>query len=189
MPLYRPTLIVSTLLLVACGAEPVTPPTETLHVHGPALSHAADHSAAQNRINAMIRQATARYQQVEVARDAGYLPTGGCVPGMGYHLINETLLLDGIVDPSQPEILVYEPQKNGRYRLVAAEFMVVAAQWDPFNDGPPLLGSRPFDDHRPEGSGGPPFPHYQLHAWVWMNNPDGIYSPFNPNSSCQYAAD
>jgi hypothetical protein len=91
------------------------------------------------------------------------------------------------VEPTRPEILVYEPQSNGRLRLVAVEFMVPAAAWDPFNSGPPTLGSREFDDHRAPGSGGPPFPHYQLHAWVWKDNPDGIYTPYNPNSSCEFA--
>ncbi|CAN5659908.1 MAG: hypothetical protein H0U67_09100 [Gemmatimonadetes bacterium] len=96
------------------------------------------------------------------------------------------LLLTGTVDPARPEYLVFEPQKNGSLKLVAAEFMVRSEDWDPGNDGPPMLGSREFDDDRPAGSGGPPFP---LHAWVWMNNPDGIYTLFNPNASRTYAWD
>jgi hypothetical protein len=190
MPRTRPTLtLMASALLLSCADAPVTPPLVDHHLHAPALSRAADHSAAQNRINATIRQATARYHRVEVAEADGYVLASACVPGMGYHYLSTPLLLDGTVDPAHPELLVYEPQANGELRLVAAEFMVRAEDWDPYHSGPPMLGSRAFDDHRPAGSGGPPFPHYQLHAWVWMNNPDGIYSPFNPNSSCEHAWD
>lgn len=191
MPSFRSLLpVLCSILLVACADEPVSPAQGEWghHDHGaPALSSAPT-SASQNQINAAIRQATARYQQIEVALADSFTIGSPCVPGMGYHYIREDRL-DGVVDPSRPELLVYEPQKNGRLRLVAVEFMVPAAAWDPFNDGPPLLGERAFDDHRAPGSGGPPFPHYQLHAWVWMNNPDGIYTPFNPTSSCRYAAE
>lgn len=146
----------------------------------------ANNPAAQNKINAEIRQATAHYQQVERAVSDGYAPSGHCVPGMGIHYINMEHLKDGVVDPSKPEVLVYEPMKNGRLKLVAAEFIIMAKPWDAVHDGPPMLGSKEFDDHRPEGSPGPPFPHYQLHAWVWKHNPAGMYVPFNPTVSCEY---
>lgn len=144
-----------------------------------------DNPAAQNKINAEIRQATAHYQQEEKAIADGYAPSGHCVPGMGDHYVNFGLV-DDIVDPSKPEVLVYEPQKNGRMKLVAVEFIVVAATWDAEHAGPPMLGSQEFDDHRAAGSPGPPFPHYQLHAWVWKHNPDGMYTPFNPTVSCEF---
>jgi hypothetical protein len=179
--------VLAALLLAACADAPVQPAIDGPHEHMSSLAHEADHSAAQNEVNASIRRATARYQQLDAALADGYALASGCVPGMGYHYLKESLL-DGVVDPSQPEILVYVPQRNGRQRLGAVEFMVPAAAWDPFNDGPPMLGSRAFDDHRAPGSGGPPFPHYQLHAWVWMHNPSGIYSPFNPASSCEFAS-
>lgn len=145
-----------------------------------------DNSAEQNKLNAQIRQATAHYHQVERAMADGYTPAGGCVPGMGIHYVNFGLV-DGTVDPSMPEVLVYEPQKNGKLKLVAVEFIVVAAAWDATHSSPPMLGSRVFDDHRPVGSPGPPFPNYQLHAWVWKNNPAGMYTPFNPTVSCEFA--
>jgi hypothetical protein len=172
-------------LLAACGDAPVAPasigiPASIVHAHSP------DHSGEQNVVNATIRRATARYQRIAAALEDGYAPVSECVPGMGVHYLREDDV-DGIVDPARPEVLVYEPQKNGRPNLVAVEFIVPAEAWDPFNTGPPLLGSHPFDDHRPPGSGGPPFPHYQLHAWVWKHNPAGIYTPFNPNVTCEHA--
>lgn len=155
-------------------------------------THVKGHSASQNKIIAEIKRATARYHRIELAEADGYVRVSECVEvpglgGMGYHYQNMDYLFDGLVDPSKPELLVYEPMKNGKLQLVAVEFMVIAEPWDAENDNAPMLGDKVFDDHRPEGSGGPPFPHYQLHAWVWKNNPNGIYTPFNPVVSCQFA--
>jgi hypothetical protein len=156
----------------------------------------------QNRILAEVRKVTAKYHRLEVAESDGYALDPHCVEvpglgGMGHHAANFGLV-DDIVDPSNPEVLLYEPGKNGQYKLVAVEFLVVAAPWDAQNDGPPMLGSVEFADHREiimvdgnpvNAKGGPPFPHYQLHTWVWKNNPSGMYFPFNPTVSCSYAAD
>ena len=169
--------------------------------------------ADQNKILAEIRRATAKYHNIDVAIADGYELDPHCVAhpefgGMGHHAIDTLKILPAVV-PSEPGILVYEPMKNGKYRLVAVEFLVPAAPWDddPDYDGPPMLGEVKFDDHREmipvlddfgepvldesgdtvkvNAKGGPPFPHYQLHVWVWKNNPEGMYSPFNPNVSCE----
>ena len=146
--------------------------------------------AAQNHLLAQIRRATARYHYIEVALADGYELGSECVsvPGlgaMGHHFIKNSLV-DGEVDPLQPEALLYEPTKNGGFKLIGVEYIVVAAPWDALHDNPPMLGNKVFDDHRPEGSSGPPFPHYQLHAWIWKDNPNGIYFPFNPKVSCAF---
>ena len=107
---------------------------------------------------------------------------------MGYHYASFGLI-DDVVDPATPELLLYEPQRNGKLKLVGGEFMVHADAWDPHNDGPPTLAGQAFDDHRAEGDirHGIPFPHYDLHVWVWQNNPSGMFAHFNPTVSCQYA--
>jgi hypothetical protein len=28
-------------------------------------------------------------------------------------------------------------------------------------------------------------PHYELHFWLYKKNPSGMFSPFNPDVSCQ----
>jgi hypothetical protein len=104
--------------------------------------------------------------------------------GMGYHYVRGDLM-DGVLEPTRPEALLYEPQRNGTLRLVAVEWIIVAALWA--GDGIPMLGSQPFDDHTAPGSGGPPFPHYQLHAWLWKHNPAGMHTQFNPNVTCDHA--
>lgn len=156
--------------------------------------------AVQNKILAEIRQSTAKYQRLQAAEADGYSLDPHCVEvpglgGMGQHAAKLSLV-DATVDPSNPEVLLYEPGHNGQFKLVGVEFIVAAAPWDYANDGPPMLGNVAFDDHREmieidgklvNAKGGPPFPHYQLHVWVWKNNPRGMYFPLNPSVSCAYA--
>ncbi|MFC4872340.1 hypothetical protein [Negadavirga shengliensis] len=147
--------------------------------------------AEQNKILAGIRGATAKYHRLEVAEASGYDLDTHCVEvpglgGMGHHAVN-FVLIDGEVNPLMPEVLVYEPSKNGKYQLVAVEYLVDAGAWHGEDEDrePPMIGGVPFDDHRNFlEKGGPPFPHYQLHIWVWKNNPNGLYAPFNPNVKC-----
>lgn len=147
-------------------------------------------TAAQNRIVAEIRRSTARFHRIDVALAEGYAQASPCVSspagGMGHHY-DKRPLVDGRVDPSNPEVLLYEPQADGSLRLVAVEFIVPAAAWDPLHDSPPMLGNRTFDDGRAMNIGGPPFPHYQLHVWLWRNNPEGMYARFNPTVGCEHA--
>ncbi len=162
-------------------------------------------NAAQNQILAQIRRATAKYHDLDAAVADGYILDPHCVEhpefgAMGQHAVNMARIVP-FVNPSEPGVLVYEPAKNGKLKLVAAEFLVPAEPWDAMNPYPPMLGEVEFDDHREiifvedefgvlvpvNAKGGPPFPHYQLHVWVWKHNPLGMYFPFNPNVSCQYA--
>jgi hypothetical protein len=76
---------------------------------------------------APIRQATANYHDVAKAIAGGYQapdaaewvasPDGG----MGVHAVNPALLSDQVIDPLGPEVLLYEPKKNGGFRLVGVE--------------------------------------------------------------------
>lgn len=136
-----------------------------------------------------IRDATQAYQSVDAAVAAGYAPAGPCVAhptmgAMGIHY-SRAALADGTVDPRQPEVLLYAPGPNGSLQLVGVEFLVPAAAWDAANTTPPALAGQPFDDHRaPAARHGLPFPHYDLHVWVWRDNPNGVFAPFNPAVSC-----
>lgn len=174
-------------------------------------------NAAQNQLLAQLRRATAKYHNLEVALADGYELDPHCVEhpvygAMGQHAVNMDRIVPFVV-PLEPGVLVYEAKEDGDYKLVAAEYLVPAEPWDAMNDGPPMFGQIEFDDHREiifveltddygnvvtddEGNpvmvpvnakGGPPFPHYQLHVWVWKNNPLGMYFPFNPKVSCEFA--
>jgi hypothetical protein len=143
------------------------------------------------------RAATAQYHQNARAQAAGYgvlrdaagiacidHPTDG---GMGIHFVNGTLVSDDVVNATTPELLVYEPTKNGRLRLVAAEYVVFQAAWDAHHSSPPRLYGRDFELVEAGNRYGLPA-FYELHAWLWKHNPSGMFEDFNPNVTCAFSA-
>ena len=57
---------------------------------------------------------------------------------MGIHYVN-TSLLNGPIDATQPQALIYEPTANGQYKLVGVEFIILASALPP-NAAPQLEG-------------------------------------------------
>ena len=107
-------------------------------------------------------------------------PGSGRVNGSGTHS-----------DFRQPSMLVYEPQPDGSMELVAVENLVFADAWHAKSKSPPTFHGRtyPLLKDEPatkvdEAHGWQP--HYEQHLWVFRDNPNGPYSPFNPNVTCQY---
>lgn len=144
-----------------------------------------------------IRAALDRYQDPYRAVHDLYLSTVGCVEyprggmpghvdyepgGMGVHFLNVPLFMDGEVDPQRPEVLIYERTEDGELRLAAAEWMVPAG---PETERPELFG-REFEG--PMVGHVPLMPqdlhHYDLHLWLWKDNPAGIAAPTNPELDC-----
>lgn len=119
---------------------------------------------------AEVRRATAQFHDVATAVDAGYELGSPCVPGMGFHYVRGVAAGPADLDPLAPEILVYAPRSDGSLQLVAVEYASMA---------PAELFGVAFDAPH---DGGPPF--HALHAWIWRGNPDGVFSPTNPNVSC-----
>lgn len=95
-------------------------------------------TVAQKQGIAAGRNATACFHNFEAAQHAGYTIqfAVGCAvdPGTGpndpsqgaqaYHYMNETLLGDGVIDLERPELLMYEPQKNGSVKLVGVDYVL-----------------------------------------------------------------
>lgn len=137
---------------------------------------------------AAARAATAKYQRVEQALAAGYVPDGFCVGSpagaMGDHYVKFDLLTDGILDPEKPEVLLYMPGANGIRRLVAVEYFKPDADQNlATSDDKPSLFGQPFDG--PMEGHTPTMPiHYDLHVWLWENNPAGMFAQFNPSLTC-----
>jgi hypothetical protein len=141
---------------------------------------------------AQVRQATAKYHDVNVALADGFVPTPHCIAepglgGMGIHYINPPRLMDTEVNILEPEILLYA-EVGGELKLIGVEywFSIGAPDTPVPNPAPPapVIFGRPLDGPMPAHEPGQP-PHYDLHAWVWMANPSGIFAPFNPNVNCQ----
>jgi hypothetical protein len=161
---------------------------------------------------AAVRQATVRFHDISAAYAAGYTTQfEPCVqiPGtdlvMGVHARHDTLMSDQVVDPLRPELLLYEPKPNGGLKLVGVEYfqIVLVHDGDPnTNDQPvpyfgaeappadrtvgttPQLFGRPFDGPMPGHIEQMPW-HWDLHAWIWHANPDGIFADFNRTVRCR----
>jgi len=135
---------------------------------------------------AVVRQVTAKYHDVGAALADGYVPGSPCVESpdgaMGIHYMNPALLGQP-VDLRRPAILLYIPGDDG-LELVGVEYFHADADQDlsTDEDRPALLGQE-FDGPMPGHGGGMPI-HYDLHAWVWANNPAGTFAEFNPRLSC-----
>jgi hypothetical protein len=162
------------------------------HVHGVAAQHQEQTPEQKKQASALVqavREATRPFLNVENAAP-DYALVFGCVSGgdfgaMGMHFLNGSLLGDGEVDVAHPEILLYEPLPNGRLRLTGADYLVDAAEWNakPEHTGPPQLMGQLFHlFDSPNRFGLKAF--YTLHVWAWKDNPNGTFTNWNPNVSC-----
>ena len=179
MKALRRTLAAAIVTAVSIGGFATA--SEAHEDHEPA----GELTGAQRQV---IREATKQFRDVAAAEAAGYINGAACAAhpelgGMGIHFVNPALIGDGRVDPTMPEILVYEPTKNG-LRLVAVEYFVVDADQNLATDGdrPTLMGNA-FEGPMPGHEPGMPI-HYDLHAWVFKNNPSGDLAAWNPRVSC-----
>jgi hypothetical protein len=137
-----------------------------------------------------VREATERFKDVSVAEAEGYKLTFGCVTGpdsgaMGLHYVNFPLVASGILDPTRPQIVIYEPTQSGKPRLTGADFLVLADTWDKAHPGTPpeLMGQLFHYFEAPNRFGLPAF--YTLHVWAWKDNPNGAFVNWHPNVSCK----
>jgi hypothetical protein len=137
----------------------------------------------------VVREATERFRDVEVAKREGYGLLFGCVSGedygaMGLHFVNMALVADPALDPTRPEIVIYEPRPNGGVRLIGADFLVFKADWDAQhpNETPQIMGQLLHLFESPNRFGLPAF--YTLHVWAWKDNPTGTFVNWHANVSC-----
>ena len=101
---------------------------------------------------------------------------------MGVHYANGVLVGDPALEIARPEVVMYEWQ-DGRPRLIAVEYVVLAEAWNAANDAPPVLGGQLFSyTGAPNRYGIPAF--YSLHVWAWQQNPDGLFADYNRKVSC-----
>jgi hypothetical protein len=183
VPIVALLALVPTLLAVP--SSPVAAQARGTAVALPALSPELEKA----------RAALDKYRDPVLAVHDGYFSTVGCVEyleggregtmqyapgGMGVHFLN-LQLIGPTMDPAKPQVLIYEPDGN-KLRLVAAEWFVPveAAASRPTIFGKQLEG--PMEGHHPLMPAG--LHHYDLHVWLWKDNPAGFFSPTNPVVKC-----
>jgi len=136
----------------------------------------------------IVRDATERFRDVTVAEAEGYALQFGCVTGpdagaMGMPFVKGALVGDDVIDPAQPEIVIYEPKPDGRLKLIGADFLVLKDVWDAKHAAPPQLMGQLFHlFEAPNRFGLPAF--YTLHVWAWKENPNGSFVNWHPNVKC-----
>ena len=145
---------------------------------------------------AATRAALDKYQDPIAAIRDGYFSTVGCVDyprggrgmgemaykpgGMGVHFLNAALIGPKL-DSLKPQVLIYE-LLGPRLRLVAAEWFVPTAV---SKEALSIFGTRldgPMEGHAPV------LPvelhHWDLHVWLWKENPNGLMHPTNSTVKC-----
>jgi hypothetical protein len=156
----------------------------------PSAAFARTPSHLTSKQRAVLLEATSRFRDVKQAIKAGYLPTKDCVPGMGFHYAKPALAGDVNIDPTLPEMLVYTPAAGGKVRLGALEYFRADADQNLKSDEDrPTLFGQPFNgpmEGHPMPPGQPPMPiHYDLHVWLYQNNPSGELATENPGVDCR----
>jgi hypothetical protein len=158
-----------------------------------AMIPAVTAAAAGPRHDALepVIQATRMFHRVGEAVKANYAQftdVNGvtCIDGppgegnMGIHYVNGTLVGDGKIDARHPEAVLYE-QTNTGLQLTAVEYIVLASDWK--SPQPPALFGHSFMlITAPNRYGLPDF--YALHVWLWKDNPNGRFFPWNPQVHC-----
>lgn len=156
---------------------------EATYTNNPNISSYSSNGSEKNTGLATFRRATARYHNLDKAIEEGFEqilpcmedPEGRGALGVVYAKPDR---IDATIDLNEPEILFYEPQKNGELRLVGGEPVIPIELWTENN--PPSLFGQKF--HRNDEHG-----LYGLHMWVWKHNPDGVFAFWHPNVSCKYS--
>lgn len=111
-----------------------------------------------------------RYHNLQVAHAQGWNVEGPTIPFMGVHWLNLSLF-DETFEMLNPEVLVYAPDENGDMQFVAVEYIHTGLE----ANGPPegFIGEEDVWYYL-EGVG------WTLHAWVGLENPEGVFNPTNP---------
>lgn len=196
-----------TLTALSCGLIPIAAIAATGMTASAAdePDHAADSSGHTSGANgthkadlqkdlAQVRRATARFHDLDTAKEAGYelgwvngsgtriitgcvaSPTSGA---MGYHYFNAKLMTENEVNLLEPEVLVYATGDDGALHLVAVEWAARGPNSNPPGptEPPTVLGQ---EMHILVPAVG----FYLTHAWVWKPNPAGMLADWNPNVTC-----
>jgi len=162
--------VMAGLVITGC----LTPAKDGVSVMKALAAHDEDDLPRETRRElTRARKATARYRDLSQAIDDGYVDLNLFVPNMGFHYLKSSLL-NSKFDPESPELLVYAATNcnSNKLRLVAVEYAVPIA----LSPTPP----EGFTGDHDEWDRNEEFGLWTLHAWIWFENPDGVFAELNP---------
>ena len=134
-----------------------------------------------------VRLATQKYNNQQAAITAGYRPIGPDMPNMGQHWIHTEFARRRQINPNRPGMLTY-------LRVDSTDVLTGVAFTQPVLQGesPPELPYQGATWHfhfrtlETEAISPPHHEHTDtgprlamLHAWVWKDNPDGVFAADN----------
>ena len=147
-----------------------------------------------------LHAATEKYRDVNVAIADGYKQRGGVVPNMGAHFVHEDRVMDGSLNVEEPEILIYDQDEAGNWLLVGTSLVL---PWQMVGDEHPdgFAGSldnwhvhydlcelpdggfrtAPAEECQAAGGNFNESYGWMIHAWVYDDNPLGVFSMWNSN--------
>jgi hypothetical protein len=197
MQSWRHTLSwVSRLIAVLIVAIIAAPSVSTAQVKQQGKAAAGANATAI----AAVKAALDKYKDPIAAVRDGYFSTVGCIdfpaggsehgsmeykPGaMGVHFLNPTLIGPKL-DSTKPQVLLYEPVGD-KLVLTGAEWFVPTAvsKTPPSILGHQLMG--PMEGHAPIIPA--ELHHWDLHVWLYKDNPNGMFSPTNSAVKCPKGA-
>jgi hypothetical protein len=171
-------LLIPVLLLVlimSCTNESIEE-VDLTKTESETLSAKKKNAATWQEQIEILDQKMQRFHNFQVSQAQGYtVQANPYVPQMGYHMLNPDLV-NGEFNLLEPEILVYHVDENGNMVFGAVEYLVPVMDLD--NPPAPPTGFIGDEDHwhlNPAAGG------WALHAWVGIDNPDGVFMDFNPN--------
>ena len=130
-----------------------------------AVSTTSTAGADSGRLNlSNLRHATARFHDLDKTMASGRVDLHLCVDHMGQHFANPQTFSDGVLDPLNPEAMVYSQNDKGKLRLVAVEWV---------SDTPGMVMNIPLHFN-------PAVNLWVLHAWLYSQNPNGMFADMNP---------
>jgi len=192
------TLVLATIPLISIAAQP-------------AIQSAASKAPPPRRepttlVEKLRFNFTEGFKNPFTAMSVGWRNRTGCVDGAdgggnGIGLLFDPspapgstppYVADGILEPTAPEVMFYEPSGNGNFRLVGVEYIEYADHWAKMVKQDRTLTAIPRVDGHPMHYVGTPnsfgFPaHYELHVWAFVDNPNGTFADWNPLVNCNRA--
>jgi hypothetical protein len=175
--------------VASAQAQHATPDGGIAHHH----FHSASGTASERVIDTepfvrAAREGSARYRDRRVAIREGYRLLGPDFPAMGEHWVHPGRMVDGVMDADRPQALSYivlagEPVLTGVIfaRPLAPDESPPAFPYAglPWHDHVGAVDEESVLLHHAMSSDGAGFRLSMLHAWIWTDNPDGLFAADN----------
>ena len=206
LPALPVTLAVCSFALAApatLSAQDASAAPTTLALTEPTLEAVMAATERLKDVNVALAEGYIR-DPMNICETAEMLGRPAELGAMGVHYFRPDLLGITGVEPRvngtgthtdflSPAVLIYEPQADGSLELVAIENLTFLEAWKAAGNkaAPAFLGVEydmmADDPATADLDEGHMFePHYDLHVWLYRDNPNGMFTQLNPAATCEH---